>query len=429
MTGRSTRYPYGSTTKLRADVLAVLGVLKVATAEQIMTLTRPELAAAGRREPTKAHRNAALDLARHKETLSEGSTPSGRKLWGLTRLGLESAARVLDRPLEEMGSIARGVGRNGAQHAMAVNDTVTAFLQPASSHRGLGTLDAWATEIALPATGSWSRPGAGSARADAVVTAPEAGVPVLFVEVDRGHMTPARIAGKLVKYQRFFCRRIKDSDGRQRALWRTRWHAPPLDEEDPHPPVVLVFTGAGPRGLAQRIEAVRELSRPSWAPQHTEVTMWDEGYFNYRGRIPVLATTLDRLAEHGPWGPAFYRYGHTAWEPLDQALKDPDDRNAYLHRQELASERARQAKAEREARRPRCAQCSQRFSDSRWRQVEDKNGQRDAWTSLCSSCAQTAAECARRRQEAARAAAEEAAITPPPEAAPAPRGFLARFRR
>ncbi len=41
MAGGSRSYPYGSTSRMRADTLVVLGVLKVATADQIQRLARP----------------------------------------------------------------------------------------------------------------------------------------------------------------------------------------------------------------------------------------------------------------------------------------------------------------------------------------------------------------------------------------------------
>ncbi|MFF9884215.1 MULTISPECIES: hypothetical protein [Streptomyces] len=47
---------------------------------------------------------------------------------------------------------------------------------------GLGTIASYATEVALPATGTWSNPGRGAAQADIVITAPEDGVLLLFVE-------------------------------------------------------------------------------------------------------------------------------------------------------------------------------------------------------------------------------------------------------
>lgn len=48
----------------------------------------------------------------------------------------------------------------------------------------------WETEVALPVTGTFTTPAQGSLRADAVLTAPEDLVPVLFVEVDN-HTEPA----------------------------------------------------------------------------------------------------------------------------------------------------------------------------------------------------------------------------------------------
>ncbi|MEU1661828.1 hypothetical protein ABZ527_38000 [Streptomyces griseofuscus] len=49
---------------------------------------------------------------------------------------------------------------------------------------GLGAIASCATEVALPATGTWSNPGKGGAQADIVITASEEGVPPLFVEID-----------------------------------------------------------------------------------------------------------------------------------------------------------------------------------------------------------------------------------------------------
>ncbi|MFE7033970.1 hypothetical protein ACFU9Y_26990 [Streptomyces sp. NPDC057621] len=72
----SKAYPYGSTAAGRGHVLAALGVLKVATADQIHRLTAPRF------KDNKACRNALLDLSRHGLTVSEGSALDGSKLWG-----------------------------------------------------------------------------------------------------------------------------------------------------------------------------------------------------------------------------------------------------------------------------------------------------------------------------------------------------------
>ncbi|MGW3635785.1 replication-relaxation family protein [Streptomyces sp. NPDC005122] len=116
--GGSLMYPYGSTSAVRGHVLTVLGVLKVASADQIPRLTCP-----GHKD-SKGVRNACLDLAKHGLTLSEGNARDGQKLWGLTPLGITAAAEALGRPAADMGGNARGAARSGAPHAMAVNETV-----------------------------------------------------------------------------------------------------------------------------------------------------------------------------------------------------------------------------------------------------------------------------------------------------------------
>lgn len=74
---------------MRSHVLATLGVLKVATADQVRRLTCP-----GHRS-NKAVRNACLDLAKHGLTVSEGNTRDGQKLWGLTPHGLDTEPDIL----------------------------------------------------------------------------------------------------------------------------------------------------------------------------------------------------------------------------------------------------------------------------------------------------------------------------------------------
>jgi len=123
--GGSKVYPYGSTGAVRAHVLAALGVLKVASPDQIRRLVCPG------HQDNKAVRNACLDLARHGLVVSEGSARDGSKLWGLTPLGLDAAGEVLARPASEMGGTARGAARSGAPHAMAVNETVIAITRTA----------------------------------------------------------------------------------------------------------------------------------------------------------------------------------------------------------------------------------------------------------------------------------------------------------
>lgn len=288
--GGTKRRPYGPTAKTRQMVLAALGVVKVATAEQIRQLMCPGTASA------QTVRNGCLDLGRDGLVESLGSVGRtnaagnlvSEKLWNLTGPGLEAAAAVLDRPVREMGGTARGAARSGAKHAVKVTDTLAAFLQtppeptrpvprkraqpattsPSSSPagndtatapaaarerpQGLGKIASWATEVVLPVSGTLTTPGKNSPRADAVLTVPEAGVPVMFVEVDNGTESPLTLAHKAGRYREFFRRTVK----------------PPSPSPNPHAqkgePVPMWETLYGP--LGRRVSAagdrVHQAGRP-----------------------------------------------------------------------------------------------------------------------------------------------------------------------
>ncbi|MFH8385522.1 hypothetical protein ACH4E7_32075 [Kitasatospora sp. NPDC018058] len=115
--------PSGSTTSLRADVLAVLGVLKVATADQLQRLLRPGATS------NKAIRQALGDVALHGLVASDGTTAAWHKTWRLEgAAGLDAAGQVLGMVRSEMGGTARGAGRTGAPHVTAITETVLAFV-------------------------------------------------------------------------------------------------------------------------------------------------------------------------------------------------------------------------------------------------------------------------------------------------------------
>ncbi|MDX3078655.1 replication-relaxation family protein, partial [Streptomyces sp. MI02-7b] len=257
----SRRWPYGSTARVRGLVLLALGVVKVATAGQLRQLVLPGTA------DVQTVRNACKDLkaAGLVETVGSANRPgrSGKPVaehvWNLTTAGLAAAAGELGRYPREMGGTAREAAKAGAAHALKVTDTIDAFRQspPQPTHpvprrhprlageagpvagtgaaptppsagpgtgtepdpplqpeprlvsarpRGLGTLRGWTTEVILPVTGTFTAPGRGSLRADAVLTAPQDQMPVLFVEVDN-HTEPAAVlADKIARYHRFFQR-------------------------------------------------------------------------------------------------------------------------------------------------------------------------------------------------------------------------------
>ncbi|BFV61174.1 hypothetical protein KCMC57_up62780 [Kitasatospora sp. CMC57] len=214
----------------------------------------------------KAIRQALRDLALHGLVASDGNTRNRHKTWRLEgTAGLEAAGHVLSLPGSDMGGTARGAGRSGAQHAMAGNESITAFVLggPApEAAGGVGTVTDWATEAEVPLPG-----GRRKVRQDAAWQAPEIGVPVLMVEVDRSIMSPERVAAKFTAYRELFRTKVKSTDpaladgelaDRTVHWWRRTW---PGHTRPGYPPVALVVTDVGPLALANRQQKVADLAR------------------------------------------------------------------------------------------------------------------------------------------------------------------------
>ncbi|MDH6521831.1 hypothetical protein M2163_001176 [Streptomyces sp. SAI-135] len=372
--GGSKTYPYGSTGAVRAHVLAALGVLKVASADQVRRLMCP-----GHKD-NKAVRNACLDLAKHGLVVSEGNARDGSKLWGLTPLGLDAAAEVLSRPVGEMGGTARGAARSGAPHAMAVNETIIAITrtvpEPTQPVRhtgaapvtppqktaprepaGIGTPASWSTEVVHVLSGGTR--GRSTVQTDAVLLAPDAGVPVLMVEVDNCTESPERLAAKFDRYRDYFRRTTKDARGRQIPAWRSLY--PPTGREG-HPPVVVVFNPgvrAGQEALKNRMNRVLDLTRDVWSGRYENMggsLSERDSYQNYTDAIPLVFTTLPRLQKDGPLGAVWWRCGHRQWETLTDALANPDGVEAWQardsERRRERQERERQEREQAQARSP-----------------------------------------------------------------------------
>ncbi|MEU5431566.1 replication-relaxation family protein [Streptomyces olivoreticuli] len=428
MAGKRKTNPAGSSNDLRGDALRVLGVLKVATADQIQRIARPHLSyrhtdkatpSEQKTARTAAHAGALADLRKHGLAENGGRTKQGEVLRNLTLKGLEAASHELRRPMSEMGSTARGAGSSGASHPMAVNETVIAMLRPkpdvvlladepaeavaaaravVDAPGGISTLASYATEVPLPATGTWNAPGKGGAQADIVLTAPQDGVPLLFIEVDNCHETAEEIAAKLEKYARFYQRRMKDIDGKERPMWRTRWTAPDGRYGDmAHPPVLLVFNHIGARDPNRTVPRLADLTRHLWAGER------EDGYHLYDGKIPIVATGLRNLREHGPAGAVFRRFGRPGNQTLLEAIGNPrrdaadarareeararqDEYQAQVRR--AAQDQAAKKAAEREARRPVCADCGAKFTDERWEaaQATNRGTPKDTHPHLCDHC-------------------------------------------
>ncbi|MGX1027504.1 hypothetical protein [Streptomyces sp. SAI-097] len=177
----------------------------------------------------------------------------------------------------------------------------------------------------LPVGGTFLSPARGSLRAGMVFTLPgHAVTPLLFVEVDNGTEGPPIVADKIERYRRFFARRVPTGtgNGREVPLWRTMW---PATGRDGHPPVALVFTkNIGQTAMQARMSEVGQLAREHWRGEwngdgYAPEGQKPDGYRDYEGKVPLLATTLRLLATHGPHGPVWWRYGHTAWQSLAES--------------------------------------------------------------------------------------------------------------
>lgn len=96
---------------------------------------------------------------------------------------------------------------------------------------------------------------------------------------------------------RFFKRKEKDTDGIEKPMWRSRWSAPPSEDyERVHPPVLVVFHQVGKRSAKSQMQKVAELTRDHWQGRWYS----QDGFHSYDGCIPIVATTLGLLREHGP---------------------------------------------------------------------------------------------------------------------------------
>jgi len=397
--------PHHSTAAVRGKVLAALGVLTLATADTLWLLVQPT------DRSDKAVRNALLDLRGPLPTTgqlpkgltwSDGNTRerNARAIWRLTPRGQRAALAELP-PGTELGGTGEGAARSGAQHAMAVNQVVLAF------HRaGLAQVQHWRTEV-LHVTATKRR-----LITDAVLTNPDAGLPMLFVEVDRNTMTPAAVAAKFDAYLEYFASTAKDGEGSERPLWFLRYGR---GRGEGHPPVALVFGGAGTRGLANTMQRVEELSRACWEPKSYEGVTWR----SYADAIPVIATTQQLLAEHGADGRVWRRFGRTELQTLPEALHVTDGlaqrrREARELEEQRAAERQERERQRREherisearSRATRKCACGMSFVPS-WFDQKTGLGEDTGIAEDCAKCTKAKQE-EQARQAAAAAEAEAA---------------------
>ncbi|GGK31556.1 hypothetical protein GCM10011583_74260 [Streptomyces camponoticapitis] len=144
--------------------------------------------------------------------------------------------------------------------------------------------------------------------------------------------------------------------------------------------------------------------------------------------MPVVVTTLEQLTEHGADAAVWRRLGRTGEQKLTAALDNPDGDVLYRDqaaRADAAEERRRAAA--REAQRPVCKRCGQKFTDQRWEETTARGG---PWTagdaSVCGTCR---ADDVARKEAASEAARLQATASPEPEDDQEPDKGRGWFRR
>ncbi|WP_254407498.1 hypothetical protein [Streptomyces sp. GMY02] len=350
-----------------------------------------------------------------------------RQVWALTRRGHGEAKQLLEPEgirvsvlREEKFDPVTGqpLGTGYDDHAAAVTSTAAELHRAGTGHR-LG----FQTEIG-------HRLGSGFVqRADVVVRAQEAGVPVLLLEIDRRTEDAHDLVAKLYRYWEWGRLLPRDADrhtvdlvpsrpdaiervDQEKRLWRRVY--PPTGREG-LVPVAFVFADTTEAEVANTVAVLEEAGHRYWAPRRYDtlcpkaVTARD-----YRQAVPVVVTTLEQLTEHGADAAVRRRLGRDGEQTLTDALDNPDGHALYRDQEARAdTEDKRRRVAQREAERPVCRRCGRKFTGERWEETTARGG---AWTaggrSVCGLCH---ADDVARKEAAAEAARLQAAAPPEPE--------------
>ncbi|MBK3569272.1 replication-relaxation family protein [Streptomyces sp. MBT62] len=407
-----------------------------ATPDQLWKLTRPD------NQHDKLTRDNLLDLQDHQLVRIESVQDDQRQVWVLTARGHREAKRLLE-PKNIRVSVLRKeeydpvtgelLGTGYDDHAAAVTSTA------AELHRaGIGHRLGFQTEVPHRLGNGFVQ------RADLVVRAPDSGVPVLLLEIDRRTEDAHDLVHKLRRYTDWFRMLPPDADDRALRLVRSRADAienishderlwrryyPPTGREGT-PPLAFVFADTTDAKVANTVKVLEEASRRYWAPRRFEDAAWRKGITarDYSQAVPVLVTTLEQLQEHGADAAVWLRLGRTDKQKLHQALDNPDGDALYrLQDAKVGAEEERQRAAEREARRPVCTRCGAKFTDERWAETTTRGYAWEAGNpSMCRNCY---ADYLADREAAAEAARAAAAAQPEPEDGQEPSGLRGLFRR
>ncbi|WP_435600577.1 replication-relaxation family protein [Streptomyces sp. C10-9-1] len=412
-----------------------MGIFQRATPDQLWKLTRPG------NQHDKLTRDNLLDLQDHRLVRIETVREDQRQVWVLTKRGHGEAKKLLEPKGIRLSALreekydpdtGKLLGAGYDDHAAAVTSTA------AELHRaGIGHRLGFQTEIAHRLADGYVQ------RADLVVRAPQAGVPVMLLEIDRRTEDAHDLVAKLRRYWEWgwllpkdapkrtvdlVCSRpdaIEDVDHEQR-LWRKVY--PPTGREG-LVPLAFVFADTTEAKVTNTVAVLEEAGRRFWAPRRYD-SLYEKAITarDYRQAVPVVVTTLEQLTEHGAGAAVWRRLGRTEAQTLTAALDNPDGHALYRRQEARAqAEDERRRAVEREARRPVCARCGGKFTDERWEEITvHRTAVRAGDKSVCGPCR---ADDVARLEAAAEAARLQAAAPPEPQDGPGPDRRRGWFRR
>ncbi|MEU8717909.1 hypothetical protein [Streptomyces sp. NPDC048663] len=398
-------------------------------------MTRPD------NQHDKLTRDNLLDLEDHHLVRIETVRDDQRQVWVLTKRGHGEAKQLLEPKgirvsalREEKYDPVTGklLGTSYDDHAAAVTSTA------AELHRaGIGHRLGFQTEIGHRLGNGYVQ------RADLVVRAPEAGVPVLLMEIDRrtedahelvaklrrywewGRLLPRDAAKRTVDLVRSRPDSIEHVDHNKR-LWRRFY--PPTGREG-LVPLAFVFADTTTAKVDNAVAVLWEAGRRYWAPRRYD-SLYEKAITarDYRQAVPVVVTTLEQLQEHGADAAVWRRLGRDGEQTLTAALDNPDGHALYRAQEARADTEDKERRAaQREAERPVCTRCGRKFTDERWEEITmHRTAIRAGDKSVCGPCH---ADDVAREEAAVEAARLQAAVPPEPQDDPEPDLVRGWFRR
>ena len=278
------------------DVLTSLYRHRILSTSQIRAIHAPE-------GTPRGVRKTLTRLAEGGYVERVGVSGTRETAWFVTPLGVEAVegAGVSARPYRMTPERARGPLQS---HTIAVNDVGIAFLEAARRRGDDFDANGWRHETAHPITES-RKPELliADAVVDYTVHEPDGGEIFMcrFVEVDRATMSVREVAAKLTSYARLYHFRPASESA---SGWRQ--HYPRF------PKVLVVLCGRPHPILERRLRSLLEIARR------------DPELVNLVDELGVSVTTLEHLAQRGPFAPIFWRLGG-AVGPVDVLGRRPGE--------------------------------------------------------------------------------------------------------